>query len=63
MKFLLLFQKREESFYKPLINGLRPMASKKGLSPVEILSEWKLYATMEDSTKTGVCVCGKTGLR
>ncbi len=56
------FQKKE-SFYKPLIRGLRPMASKKGLSPPEILSEWRLYATMEDSTRSGVCVCGKKGLR
>jgi hypothetical protein len=39
------------------------MASRKGQSPVEIISEWKLYATMDDVTRTGVCVCGRTGLR
>jgi len=39
------------------------MASRKGLSPAEILSEWKLYATMEDPECEGKCVCGKTGLR
>lgn len=39
------------------------MASRKDLTPAEILSEWKLYATLEDPECGGECVCGKTGLR
>ena len=37
------------------------MASRKGLSDAEILSEWTLYATSEDSTCSSDCVCGKKG--
>jgi hypothetical protein len=59
--FIVHFQK--QVIYKPLVNGLRPMASRKGLSPSEILSEWKLYATMEDLECEGKCVCVKIGLR
>ena len=39
------------------------MASRPHLTPAEILSEWRLYSTMEDPTLSGVCICGKTGLR
>jgi len=39
------------------------MASRKGLSPAEILSEWALYATSVDRDGSGECICGKKGLR
>jgi hypothetical protein len=44
----------QEKPYEPLIRGLRPMASRKGLTPLEILSEWRVYETMDDRDKVPI---------
>ena len=49
--------------YQALINGLRPFATREHMTDLEILDEWRLYATAESKECEGVCVCGETGLR
>ena len=54
---------RANQIYQPLIEGLRPMATREGLTDTEILDEFEVYATDESQQCDGVCVCGKQGLR
>ena len=49
--------------YKPLMAGLRPMASKEGLSDIQIVREFVLYSLQIDEKCGGECICGKEGLK
>ncbi len=49
--------------YPPLIDGLRPMASRKDLSDVELIREFVFYDLVVDDSCSGECICRKKGLK
>ena len=53
----------EKLLYRRLINALRPLPSRRGLSDLELLKEFVVYETDEDESCSSECVCGKTGIR
>ncbi len=49
--------------YSRLLEGLRKHNTKHGLTEGEVLSEWTVIDTGYDPTGSGVCLCGKKGLK
>jgi len=44
------------------IKGLAAKASREGLLPSEVLSEWSFLGTREETNMKGTCVCGRKNL-
>jgi hypothetical protein len=56
------YDKEEELMvYVPLIKKLRTMASRAGLSNVELLQEFEVFKTNDDPSCSGECICGHKG--
>lgn len=56
-------QKKKFKIYNPLIDGLRPLASKEGLPHLELLREFAIYESGVDESASQACVCGKQNIK